>query len=300
MNYLRYHIRHSTVYDFSAQVTEADHIVKLRPRDLRHQRCESFELQVSPDCEVATEMADYFGNESSVLIHRRALKRLEVTARSVVDVRLPFIPDETETPPWEMVRARILTDRSRSALEALECTYPSPQVESPAGIVDFALQSFTPKRSLLTAARDLTERIYREFVFDPSATTIATPVSEVFERRRGVCQDFAHFLIACFRSLGLAARYVSGYLETDPPPGSEKLVGADASHAWVSLYCPDVGWIDLDPTNGCLPSLRHITIGWGRDYLDICPLRGVVNGGGEPVLSVGVDVTAEDRVPANA
>lgn len=296
MNYLRYQIRHSTIYDYSAQVTEADHVIKLKPRELPRQRLHSFELHVSPTCEMNTPLADYFGNESAVVTHRQALTQLEITARSEVDVALPYIPNPAETPVWETVRGRILTDRSVASLEAIECTYESDMVDTPNGIADYALESFFPRRPVLEAAKELTERIFNDFAFDPSATTTTTPVSEVFANRRGVCQDFAHFQIACLRSIGMAARYVSGYLETDPPPGSPRLVGADASHAWVSIYCPEIGWIDLDPTNGCLPSLRHITIGWGRDYYDICPIRGVVNGGGNPILSVGVDVLAQGPV----
>jgi transglutaminase-like putative cysteine protease len=137
---------------------------------------------------------------------------------------------------------------------------------------------------------DLTARVHADFKFDPTATTVATPVLEVLEKRRGVCQDFAHFTLACLRSLGLPARYVSGYLETVPPPGQPRLTGTDASHAWLSLFCPGIGWIDLDPTNNCLPSMRHITAAWGRDYTDVSPIRGVLIGSGDHTLSVGVDV----------
>ena len=149
----------------------------------------------------------------------------------------------------------------------------------------------------MEAALDLTRRIHQDFTFDPTATTVATPLEEVLRLRRGVCQDFAHFEIACLRALGLPARYVSGYLETLPPPGQPKLTGVDASHAWISLFCPGLGWIDIDPTNNLLPSMQHITLAWGRDYGDVCPIRGVVNGGGEtPVLQVSVDVLAQGSV----
>jgi transglutaminase-like putative cysteine protease len=156
----------------------------------------------------------------------------------------------------------------------------------------YAEASFTPKRPILDAVTDLTRRIHEDLTFDPSATTVTTPVAEILRNRRGVCQDFAHFQIACLRSQGLPARYVSGYLETDPPPGQTKLRGADASHAWVSFFCPGLGWLDMDPTNNCQPSLRHITIGWGRDYGDIGPIRGVLVGGQNQALSVSVDVNA--------
>ena len=157
---------------------------------------------------------------------------------------------------------------------------------------DYAKASFTPARPVLDAVTDLTRRIHEDFTFDPAATTVTTPVAEVFAQRRGVCQDFAHFQLACLRSQGLPARYVSGYLETDPPPGQPKLRGTDASHAWVSFFCPSIGWLDVDATNNCLPSLRHITIGWGRDYSDVCPVRGVLVGGQNQTLRVSVDVNA--------
>jgi transglutaminase-like putative cysteine protease len=157
---------------------------------------------------------------------------------------------------------------------------------------DYARESFPPGRRILDAVLDLTARIHRDFKFDPTATTVATPLALVLEQRRGVCQDFAHLQIACLRSLGLPARYVSGYLETAPPPGQPKLIGADASHAWVSFFCPSLGWIDADPTNNLLPSLQHIILGWGRDYSDVSPIRGVLSGGDDHTFGVAVDVVA--------
>jgi transglutaminase-like putative cysteine protease len=157
---------------------------------------------------------------------------------------------------------------------------------------DYTSTSFLPARPILDAVTDLTRRIDEDFTFDPTATTVSTPLSDVFKQRRGVCQDFAHFQVACLRSQGLPARYVSGYLETDPPPGQPKLRGVDASHAWVAFFCPGIGWIDVDPTNNCLPSLRHVTLGWGRDYGDVCPVRGVLVGGQNQTLRVAVDVNA--------
>ncbi len=296
MTFLCYQIRHSTLYSYSSTVTQADHLVKLRPRDLLTQRCLSHDLKVSPGTGSVRWHTDYFGNECAVMSVDGAHNQLEITATSRVAVGMPFLPAPSETPSWETVRGQVMTDRAAKGLEAMEYTYDSSQIDPNLGIADYAKVSFTKGRPILDAAKELTRRIFDDFAFDPTATTVSTPVSEVFKKRRGVCQDFAHFQIACLRSLGLSARYVSGYLETDPPPGGTKLVGADASHAWVSFYCPGIGWIDLDPTNGCLPSLRHITIGWGRDYGDICPVRGVIHGGGDHVLSVGVDVIAEGNM----
>src|SRR5262249_10507590 len=192
----------------------------------------------------------------------------------------------------EIVRARCRDDHAGAMLEALEFTYPSPLVPITPEIVDYAALSFTAARPVLEAATHLAGRIHDEFTFDPAATTVTTPLADMFRQRRGVCQDFAHLLIACLRSHSVPARYVSGYLETDPAPGQPKLRGVDASHAWVSAFCPDIGWIDVDPTNNCLPLLRHITIGWGRDYSDVCPIRGVLVGGQNQTVRVGVDVTA--------
>jgi len=157
-------------------------------------------------------------------------------------------------------------------------------------LAEYTAPSFTKERPLLEAVADLTGRIHRDFTFDRTATTVATPLQTVFRTRRGVCQDFAHLEIACLRSLGLAARYVSGYLESVPPPDQPRLTGADASHAWVSVFCPPVGWVDVDPTNDVLADERHVTVAWGRDYGDVSPLRGVILGGGQHALHVGVSV----------
>lgn len=145
-------------------------------------------------------------------------------------------------------------------------------------------------RPLLDAARDLTRRIYQDFTYDPHFTTVATPLDQVLENRRGVCQDFAHLAIGCLRSMGLAARYISGYLETIPPPGQPRMEGADASHAWLAVYLPTLGWVEFDPTNDCMPGEQHITLAWGRDYGDVVPLKGIMSGGGSHELEVGVDV----------
>jgi transglutaminase-like putative cysteine protease len=176
------------------------------------------------------------------------------------------------------------------ALEASDFIFDSPLIRARESYLHYAQVSFTPGRPILEAALDLTKPIHSDFKFDPTATSVATPLEEVFKHRRGVCQDFAHFQIGCLRSLGLPARYVSGYVETDPPPGQQRLAGADASHAWVSLFCPGLGWLDVDPTNNMVPSSRHITVAWGRDFSDISPIRGVILGSGEHRLKVAVDV----------
>jgi transglutaminase-like putative cysteine protease len=196
------------------------------------------------------------------------------------------VPPPSDTPPWEAA-----ADRTALPLEALEFVFDSSALIAPdAELMAYARAAFPAGAPLLDAVLELTRRIHEDFTFDPEATTVATPLAEVFKSRRGVCQDFARLEIACLRSLGLPARYVSGYLETLPPPGRARLVGADASHAWVAVYCPEVGWLHVDPTNNVMPSQRHVSIAWGRDYSDVSPIRGVILGGGKHTLRVNVDV----------
>ncbi len=296
MKFLAYQIRHRTVYRYAASVAVSHHLVWLHPRDLPRQKCLAYSLAVEPEFETLSEHDDYFGNHCAFVTVEGSHVELAVEATSRVAVAPQFAPDPEESPAWETARALTLTDRSNRGIEALEFSYDSPMIRATPEVQLYAETSFTPKRPILDAGLELTQRIFADFQFDPAATDVATPLDEVVANRRGVCQDFAHFQIACFRSLGLPARYVSGYLETDPPPDAPRLVGADASHAWVSLFCPGIGWVDLDPTNGCLPTLRHITVAWGRDYLDVSPMRGVIHGGGDHSLNVGVDVLAEGPI----
>ena len=293
MKFVCYSIKHSTVYDYTGPVSESRQVVKLRPRNLSSQRCLSHDLRVQPTPNKTDSYMDYFGNPCVQFAIEIPHERLTVVAESRVAISLPFQPDPSETPPWEVVRSQVVTDHSAHALESLEFVFESPMIRTQAEIQAFARESFLPNRPLMDAALDLNHRIFSEFQFDPSATDVTTPVSQVLKEKRGVCQDFAHFAIACFRSLGLPARYVSGYLETLPPPGCEKLVGSDASHAWLAFFCPGLGWIELDPTNGCTPSMQHIKIGWGRDYADICPLSGIIKGAEGHQLSVAVDVISQ-------
>jgi transglutaminase-like putative cysteine protease len=211
-----------------------------------------------------------------------------------VQVVAPEIPDPKSTPPWEDVRDRFALGQPPWWLEARQFGYPSPHVPIADELRNYAQPSFPAGRPWLVGVLQLTERIFKEFQYDPAATTVNTPVATVFKNRRGVCQDFAHLEIACLRSLGLPARYVSGYLLTAPPPGQPRLVGADASHAWLSAFCPEVGWIDFDPTNNQIPTTKHITLAWGRDYSDVCPIKGVLIGGGQHRMRVAVDVVPAD------
>lgn len=291
-----FEVTHRTTYDYQSPVTVAHHLLRLTPRPMRRQFRLAHELDVAPAPASLHCHTDYFGNEVAFAIFEGSHRQLGITARSRVAVGAAFIPDPGETPAWESVRNLCRTDLSPPVLEAGEFAFGSPLVPLDAPFTDYARESFPAGRRLLDAVLDLTARIHRDFQFDPTATTVATPLARVLEQRRGVCQDFAHLQIACLRALGLPARYVSGYLETAPPPGQPKLVGADASHAWVSFFCPGLGWIDVDPTNNLLPSMQHITLGWGRDYGDVSPIRGVLVGGGDHALSVAVDVLALGEV----
>lgn len=267
-------------------------MLRLTPRRLPRQLRLSYSRETAPVPTSTSRFTDYFGNDVTFVTIEGAHRRWRVTSRSRVAVGPAFIPDPAETPTWESVRGLCRTDRSPRALEAYEYTFASPFVPLEESFADYARPSFPAGRPVLEAVLDLTARIHAEFRFDATATTVATPLAEVLRERRGVCQDFAHLQIACLRSLGLPARYVSGYLETVPPPGQARLVGADASHAWIAFFCPGIGWMDVDPTNNLLPSMQHITLGWGPDYGDVSPIRGVLIGGGDHVLRVGVDVLA--------
>lgn len=296
MKYHCYKISHSTRYQYSAIVSEGVHLIKLKPRTFPNQNCLEYSLNILPADAQFFDFTDYFGNSSAHLTVSRPHQELIVTAQCRVAVGLPFWPAPDETPSWEVVRNQIKSDRGALTLEAVEYVFDSPLIQSNKAVAKFAEASFTPGRPIFEAGLNLTQRIFNDFQFDPAATEVATPVATVLSQRKGVCQDFAHLAIACFRSLGLPAKYVSGYLETDPPPGIPKLIGVDASHAWLAFYCPGIGWIELDPTNGCIPAMRHIKIGFGRDYGDIAPLTGIIKGPDDHTLQISVDVMADGEL----
>ena len=300
MKRLLYEIAHTTTYEYVGDVSVSHHLLRLTPRHYSRQRRFSHDLAIDPAPAVVSAHADYFGNPTHFISVERPHQQLVITSRSRTAVSPSFVPEPTETPAWESVRSRCRDDHSGATLEAHEFTYASVLVPVGGDFADYAALSFPKDRPVLDAVADLTRRIQEDFTFDATATAVTTPVSDVLKRRRGVCQDFAQLQIACLRSLGLPARYVSGYLETDPPPGQLKLRGVDASHAWVGFFCPGLGWIDVDPTNNCFPSLRHITIAWGRDYEDVCPLRGVLMGGQNQSLRVAVDVVAQGTLETGA
>jgi transglutaminase-like putative cysteine protease len=290
---VRYRVRHVTSYSYVAPVMVSHHAARLRPRDTAAQRCLDWRLTIEPTAGAVEDGVDYFGNWVSYFTLQTSHRLFTVTADSLVEVEPPPLPDLAASPSWEEVRDRLRLPAIDDDFRAAEFLYESPLVPFLPRLRDYALPCFAPGRPLLEGVRELTSRIHRDFTYDPAATSVSTPLTEVLRLRRGVCQDFAHLQVGCLRALGLAARYVSGYLLTRPPPGQEKLVGSDASHAWISVYVPAVGWVDFDPTNDMAVGAEHITCGWGRDYEDVAPVKGIVVGGGDHAVRVSVDVVAE-------
>ncbi len=286
-------VRHRTLYRYSTPVTLSHHLAHLAPRATPQQRCLGFDLSIDPPPRLIDHSTDYFGNETTYFELDVPHDQLRVEAVTTVAVTAPPDLDFEAGPSWEAVAAQLAADPALA--EAAEFTVPSAHVPVVPEAVDYARPSFPPGRPLLAAVRDLVARIRRDFRFDASATSIATPVAEVLAERHGVCQDFAHLAIACLRGLGLAARYVSGYIETRPPPGRTRLAGTDASHAWIAVWCPEAGWIEADPTNDLMPVDAHVVVAWGRDFADVSPLKGVILGGGRQAVDVAVDVTAHEE-----
>lgn len=289
-----YAVVHDTTYDYAQPVRLSRQVLHLSPREVPWQTCLAHSLEISPDAEMLAEASDAFGNPVRAFCIEDDHESLFVQASSHVRVSARALPDELASPRWEDVKERLSYRAGRwpsvDDLDATRFLFESPRVRNKRELADWARACFPKDTPLLVGARALMRRIHAEIAFDPKATNVSTRVMEVFEKRRGVCQDFAHLMLSCLRSLGLAARYVSGYLLTRPPPGRPRLVGADASHAWVSVYCPGLGWVDMDPTNDLLPSLEHVTVAWGRDYDDVIPLRGVLLGGGDHELEIAVTV----------
>lgn len=291
-----YRVEHETRYAYASSASTSQHVAYLRPRELVRQHVAWHALDVEPRPAGAGRRIDYFGNPVDQFTVLNPHTELLVRGRSLVEVLPPASSLEPgSSSPWEQVRDALVYRKGAPVPEAAPYAYASPYVMPDPELAEFARVSFTPGRPLLAAAIDLMGRIHAEFRYDATATTITTPVSRVLAERRGVCQDFAHLQISCLRALGLAARYVSGYILTDPPPGRPRLAGADASHAWLAVHCPRHGWVDLDPTNDLLPDQRHVTLAWGRDYGDVSPLRGVILGGAQHTLHVGVSVIPLDR-----
>jgi transglutaminase-like putative cysteine protease len=277
---------HTTRYWYSGAVSMCHTEVHLHPRARQHQSILEFSLDVTPTPNLLLSRADYFGNEVTFFSVAEPHRELIITSRCVANLEEVTPPALELSPAWEKVREETTKGDTEETFEANQFVFESPSIPVGTPFAQFAGASFTPGRPFLSAVEDLSRRIYKEFHYDKRATTIATPLHEVLSKRRGVCQDFAHLMIACLRSLKLPARYVSGYLRSDGD-----FAGEEASHAWVSVWCPVLGWQDFDPTNNVMPRGKHFTVAWGRDYSDVTPVRGVALGGGEQVISVAVDVS---------
>lgn len=286
---------HETHYNYAHAVDQAQHITCLRPLSDAGQRLLQFDMAVTPSPAQHSLRRDAHGNSRAYFALHAPHLALKVVARSVVAVRERYDGlDANAGPSCAEVRDRLVYRARAPFVPASEFLFASPYVPVQAEFKRYADVSFRPGRPLVAAALDLMRRIHADFEYAPASTDISTPVLEVLRQRRGVCQDFAHLMIACLRSWGLAARYVSGYLLTRPPPGQAPLVGADASHAWVSVWVPGLAhtgagdWLDLDPTNDCVPACHHVRVAHGRDFGDVTPLRGVIRGGGDHTLLVRV------------
>ena len=287
---MKLRVVHRTIYHYGDPATTSHHEARLTPRQSDVQRTVTHELDVSPSPVNRRARLDYFGNRTNYFGLLEPHRKLEVTATSLVETGRVYLPDFELTPTWEQVADRLRTDLRRDVLEATQMRFASPSVPLIDELRDYAQVSFPDQRPLLVGVWELMGRIHADFAYDVNATDLATPLISVMRSRRGVCQDFAHVMLGCLRSLGLAARYTSGYLRTRPPPGRPRLIGADASHAWVAVWVPEHGWVDFDPTNNLCPGEEHITLAFGRDFSDVTPLRGVILGGGRHQLEVVVDV----------
>lgn len=286
-----YRIRHRTRYHYAEPANLCHNEARVRPRDLPSQRCLDFRLTVEPKPDFHSTRTDGFGNHIDYFAIQRPHSDLVITAESTVEVRSDDQLTLGSGLAWDTVDASLRRPGDAARTDAREFTLPSPLIPTSPLLREFILPDFPPGRPLLDAVTALNSRIFSEFKFTPGFTNVSTPIVEVLRAKAGVCQDFAQLMIGALRSLGLPARYVSGYLETLPPPGKDKLVGADASHAWVSVFLPGQGWIDFDPTNNIRPGERHIITAVGRDYGDVAPLRGITIGGTKHQLKVSVDVS---------
>lgn len=287
-----FEISHKTTYTYAEPVIQSQHLLHLRPRELTSQTVRAFQLSVDPPPVTRTERTDAFGNTATMIEIDALHSAFVVSAESSVETTPPAAdrPSFDDTTPWDALDVAltgidpvVATDvRQYACASAL--TLPLPELRA------FAQDFFAPGTPTMRGAFDLVTHVFQTFRFDPSATDVTTPVEEVFESRQGVCQDFSHLALTCFRAMGVPAKYVSGYLLTHPPPGQDKLEGADATHAWISVWAPETGWVEFDPTNGLVVHDEHIRVAYGRDFQDVSPLTGVLLGGGAHTVDVEVDV----------
>jgi transglutaminase-like putative cysteine protease len=288
---MRLRVIHTTTYSYASTVPLCHTEVLLTPRSGRNQTLLEHELAIDPVAENVVDREDYFGNAVSMFTIEEPHRTLRIAARSLVEMHEQEPIHPALTPPWEQVREVVQSHENEASFDAFQFGFESPRVVITPEFAAYGEPSFPAGRPLLEGALELCHRIFTDFTYDRKATTVSTPVDEALHSRHGVCQDFAHVMIGCLRSLGLSARYVSGYLRTD-----DDGIGAHASHAWVSVFCPGFGWMDLDPTNDVLPSTRHVTLGWGRDYSDVAPVKGVALGGGKQTIEVDVEVTPPEHL----
>lgn len=292
---MEFQVSHTTNYDYESGVTFCHNIATLKPKTMLGQTLVDYQLEISPIPAEISERLDFFGNTITRFSIQKHHTELKVTAKSKILRDYTLQPNiETSATGKTITLAEAISalkintpehiDVKQFILESIFIANISPEIKA------YAEVSFKPNRPIFEAAFELMQRIYTEFEFDSGFSTIATPLHEVMKEKKGVCQDFAQIAIACVRSIGLPARYVSGYIETLPPPGKEKLIGTDASHAWFSVYIPTFGWIDFDPTNNQIPKNQHITVSWGRDYYDVPPLKGVIYSTGKNKMKVAVDI----------
>ena len=286
-----YQITHRTTFSYTQPVAISHHVLRLALRSHPRQHCLRSAIDIDPAPSVRSNRTDYFGNPLTHLTIQTPHSALVVEAQTLVDVVKSDLIHLDQSLPWDHVIQQLQGSTDAVELDAQQYLYDSPYVTLDDATYDFVCDCFPPGRPVLAGVMDLTSRIFRDFTYEGGVTDVSTPVQDVLISRKGVCQDFAHLEIAALRSFGLPARYISGYLLTHPPEGQEKLIGADASHAWLSVWCPDVGWVDFDPTNNCIPSNEHITVAWGRDYGDVSPINGFMVGGGQHTPTVSVDVS---------
>jgi transglutaminase-like putative cysteine protease len=292
---MKYQLRHTTTYNYTGMVSACQNEARLKPINTFSQDCVNSQLIIEPAPSDYSERTDFFGNKVCYFAIQQPHTKLTVTAVSEVHTRVEQRDyDKTDGILCKDVATHLRSGIDAETLNARQYVLNSPMVSAERELEEYARRSLAGDRPIIEAVYDVMEKIHRDFTYDPGFTTLATPLQEVLKHRRGVCQDFAHLAIGCIRSQGLAARYASGYIETQPPPGQPKLIGADASHAWFSVYIPELGWVDFDPTNNQMPMDKHVTVAIGRDYSDVTPLKGVIFGGGKHKLDVAVDMTNLD------
>ena len=292
---MEYLVRHRTTYRYLQDVSYSCHLAHLRPRETPGQQVFTTDVTLTPEPAARDRRDDYFGNVCEWFSLDQPHTLLEVLAESRVRVNPPPVRDVRLSESWETVRGRLEEAEDAESRDAVQFIFDSPLTSFKTNVAVYAQVSFPKDMPILAGAIDLMRRIHEDFRYDTTVTDANTPVDRVFQLRAGVCQDLAHVGIACMRSLGLPARYVSGYLLTHPAPGQERMLGADASHAWFSVWAPSIvpgegGWVDLDPTNNVLVGESHVTIAYGRDYGDVAPLNGIILGGHDHLIEVGVDV----------